>query len=83
MLGATVDEQNAGYYFADRGSLDYKDVDKKAEIFMATATNSYGFAMYLIPALELVGAACVLIPAFLKRKAKKAGNKQADKEEDR
>lgn len=68
VIGATSFETSSGYYFADRGNLDYRDVGEKKEIFMATATNSYSYAMYLILALELIGAAIVLVPIFIRRK---------------
>lgn len=74
-LVKNITEPQTAYFKADAGELEFKIKGEKTEIFMATAMKPFKYAIYLILALEIIGACFVLIPIFrAKRNRKKGGS---------
>lgn len=66
--GVTFYEADSGFFFADRGRLDFDSTGQQTEIYMATAVTQFHYALYILIGLELVGAGAILIPLFRKKR---------------
>ena len=61
LLVKNINEYQKSYYFPEEGQLIYKKEGERSEIYMATAINPFAYSLYLIVALELIGAAAILM----------------------
>ena len=69
VIGVSEYEVSQRYFFMDRGRREFKDVEEKKEVFLATAVDKYGWGIVLLIVLELVGAGYV-IHVVRRRKSK-------------
>lgn len=75
-----VTDYQKAYYFADEGSLRFRQTGDKKEIFMATSIRPFGYAVYPLIGMELIAAGAVL--AMTRRKKNEAAQAEAGNTEE-